>query len=366
MPELNTTIMPLQMLQSKPKARFLLLPRQIRLQDGKSYSFSDQGLTNLVTFFKNLGRPLAIDYEHQSMGSMPGMEHFRRPDGAAPAAGWIGNLEVGPEGLWADKTQWTPKASRMLADGEYKYFSPVVFWPKNQEWSGDPVAIGPVGLTNDPDINGLQAVAARCTHAQLREFLAKDSSMDIKKIVAELMGLDAHIPDDQFATACKAWCAKARESMSIPKVTSEQEITALKSTHGSEIAVLKVQHQTELTALKSQAGEYLVPMLVETGRIAPAMKTDLLAKAKQDPGLVANVYKSVKFGAVVPVGNFGINTGRKSVSVHSSHDGVSHSQAFQEADDSTKQLHCEALQYMEEHKVDYATAVQRCRNETKE
>ena len=381
--QLASSLMPPMALT--PKDSFLLLPREISLQDGKTHKFSETDLMQLVSFFKSLHRPLAIDYEHQSMATLPGFEQYSSPDGTAPAAGWIGDVQIVPEGIMAMKAQWTPRATEMLANGEYRYFSPVVFW-RGKTWAGKPMALGPVALTNDPEMNGLQAVAARCSHAQLLS-LMKESTMDWKKIIAEMMGLDANAPDDQFATACKAKWAEVGTSVTASKKvptleteisglkgqlsaaqTAAGEVTALKATHGTEVAALKATHAGEITALKGahetamtglrgELAEMIVDGLEQTGKIAPADKAVVLEKAKADPKFVVTAFKAVKVGAVVPVGKLGITQGGGNTVFRSPNDHVSASKALHDAPDDRKQLHELACKFADEHKVSYTDAV---------
>jgi phage I-like protein len=55
---------------------------------------------------------MAIDYEHESVPRLNS-----RPDGLAPAAGWISELEVRGDGLWAAGIEWTARAQELLASG---------------------------------------------------------------------------------------------------------------------------------------------------------------------------------------------------------------------------------------------------------
>ena len=143
-----------------PKSEFLLVPRTTDTRYGIKHTFSDADLRQMVSALKATGHPLVIDYEHQTLASTPGFGHFASPDGKAPAAGWIGGGEVRPDGLWATGTTWTAKAAELLKSGEYRFYSPVIYWAGTM-WNSAPVALGPVALTNDPAINSLQTLAAR-------------------------------------------------------------------------------------------------------------------------------------------------------------------------------------------------------------
>ena len=105
----------------------------------------------LVSWFRGLGRKLAIDFEHQT---------FRRtrPDGLAPAAGWIGGLELRADGLYATGVEWTDEARELIRAGKYRYISPVIFWA--DEARTRIAALGPPALTNDPALTDLPMLAA--------------------------------------------------------------------------------------------------------------------------------------------------------------------------------------------------------------
>jgi hypothetical protein len=53
---------------------------------------------------------------------------------------------------------WTERAADLLRSGEYRYFSPVIFW--TDEEHSDVAALGPVALTNDPAMRGVRPLAA--------------------------------------------------------------------------------------------------------------------------------------------------------------------------------------------------------------
>jgi len=143
--------------EGEPVREFLLIPfgdvAVERPVAGESFVFTRQHAESAWQWFEQMGRKLAIDYEHQSF------DRFNtRPDGLRPAAGWIGGLEVRDDGLWATEVTWTERAAQLLRSGEYRYFSPVIFW--TDEDHSDVAALGPVALTNDPAMRGVRPLAA--------------------------------------------------------------------------------------------------------------------------------------------------------------------------------------------------------------
>lgn len=62
------------------------------------------------------GNDLSIDWGHGAFEEANG-----KPQ---PAAGWIGGLELRPDGLWAVQVTWTELAAGMIRRREQRYFSP--------------------------------------------------------------------------------------------------------------------------------------------------------------------------------------------------------------------------------------------------
>ena len=159
----------------EPVAEFLLIPfgevKVERPSSGASFVFTRGHAESAQRWFNTIGRKLAIDYEHQSF------DRFNtRADGLRPAAGWIGGLEVREDGLWAVDVTWTERAVELLRAGEYRYFSPVIFW--TDEDHTDVAALGPVALTNDPAMQGVPPLAAS------RQLVPEESSDDEVGLVA--------------------------------------------------------------------------------------------------------------------------------------------------------------------------------------
>ncbi len=143
--------------RGKPVSEFLLIPfGEVVVERpvaGENFVFTRTHAEAAKRWFDQMGRKLAVDYEHQSF------DRFNtRSDGLRPAAGWVGGLEVRDDGLWAVEVTWTERADELLCSGEYRYFSPVVFW--TDEDHTDIAALGPVALTNDPAMRGVRPLAA--------------------------------------------------------------------------------------------------------------------------------------------------------------------------------------------------------------
>ena len=100
----------------EPVREFLLIPfGEIvveRPSAGENFVFTRAHAESAKRWFEQMGRKLAVDYEHQSF------DRFNtRSDGLRPAAGWIGGLDVRDDGLWAVDVTWTERAGDLLRSG---------------------------------------------------------------------------------------------------------------------------------------------------------------------------------------------------------------------------------------------------------
>ena len=92
-------------------------------------------------------KEIVVDFEHQTI-------HQKNNGRPAPAAGWISALQARPDGIWA-QVEWLGKAADFIANREYRYLSPV-FRTDN---AGSVISIMSVGLTNNPALDTLTALA---------------------------------------------------------------------------------------------------------------------------------------------------------------------------------------------------------------
>lgn len=179
----------------EPVREFRLLPfgrvsldRPLAGRD--TFEFLPRHARSAVAWFERVGRKLAVDYEHQSLDAAA------RTDGLRPAAGWIGGLEVREDGLWATNVQWTSRAAELLRSGEYRYFSPVIYW--TDESYSDVAALGPVALTNDPALHKVPALAAGRGHEGKGR---RAGPVDGSKTPGHGPGFRDHRPDTQEVDA---------------------------------------------------------------------------------------------------------------------------------------------------------------------
>lgn len=105
----------------------------------------------VIERFKAKTTPRVVDYEHQTL--------LKEDNGQpAPAAGWFLDLEWREgEGLFA-RVELNARAAQYIASGEYRFFSPVFLY---HPVTGDVLEVQMGALTNNPAIDGMQALSLR-------------------------------------------------------------------------------------------------------------------------------------------------------------------------------------------------------------
>jgi phage I-like protein len=220
---------------------------------------------------------MVIDYEHQTLNAPTNGQK-------APAAGWFKNLEWRDgEGLFATDVEWTPAAAREIGNHEYLYISPVFEFNAR---TGEVQRMRMAALTNDPGLDGMQAVALS---ARFSSFFPTTQELQMNELLQALLtalGLDAQTPEDQVLTALNAHLAKAKSDAS--QVTA---LTAEKAETGKRIAALTAavpdpskyvalsvvdDLRSQLAKLTAQHTDREIDELVRAalsdGRVLPAME----------------------------------------------------------------------------------------------
>lgn len=186
------------------------------------YSIADRAQADaMVAATKAAQGPvdLMIDYDHAAVRA-PGVA------GKAIAAGWVRDLKVEEDGIWAD-VDWTATAAAHLEAREYRYASPYFEHDK----TGRITRLINAALTNTPNFN-LEAVAASALEGESMTVLAA--------AIAAALGLPAEATNDQGVAAIE----KLKGDTSITAIA-----TALGLTDGADATAIA----TGITALKTKA-----------------------------------------------------------------------------------------------------------------
>ena len=200
--------------------------------------------------------PFVIDYEHQTLAA----EKNGQP---APAAGWFKSLEWREgQGLFATDVSWTDKAKAHIDAGEYKFISPVLAFNKQ---SGDVVQIEMAAVTNNPALDGMDAVSALATQFFNRPDAGQDHTGAIQmKSVITALGLAEDANEEAVLAAVTALKSRAD--------TQETEIADLKTKQADPAKFVPV---ATVTALQTEVATL-------TARLNDGELAEVIAKGKTD------------------------------------------------------------------------------------
>lgn len=200
-----------------------------------------QSAQRLISAVSQRSNDILIDYEHQSLLCAKNGQ-------PVPAAGWIAGASLewrddplATTGLFATQVKWAAAASNLINADEYRYLSPVFSYDAK---TGEVLDILNVALTNNPAIDGMQAVtvAAASLLASTSLINPTESAMDeeLRERLLWLFNLPTLATDaDILAELDKA---KALISSPDTAATSLLDVLAAKN---DEIAALSAQVGTE-------------------------------------------------------------------------------------------------------------------------
>lgn len=197
--------------QEVPEWIHLLPAGEIRTVDGRG-PYKVASLQSIAATSLKAGDKLPLDENHATdKGAVLGL--------AAPARGWIVELQARDDGLWG-RVEWTGEGQRLMADKAYRGISPAILLSQDNTVLG----VLRASLTNTPNLQGLVSL-----HSE-------ETGMDWKAKLIELLGLDSGADDAAISAALTAKMGAATELCS-------QDLLA----HPTVIAL-----QSQLTELTGQ------------------------------------------------------------------------------------------------------------------
>jgi len=115
------------------------------------FELTGRTFSQCVEAFRALATPPQVDYGHGSLYETDGQPK--------PAAGYVVDLEVRDDGLWAC-VEFTERAAGMVRGGEYRFCSGVFMWDQPDRVTGEtiPCQLDSIGLTNRPFVDGQNAI----------------------------------------------------------------------------------------------------------------------------------------------------------------------------------------------------------------
>jgi len=266
-------------IQLFPAGEFRTTDGSGRPEDVDAWRMDSDIATALIAQVAAAGRDIVIDYEHQTLAAQENGQ-------PAPAAGWIRELIWRDgQGLYA-AVDWTARAREFIANGEYRYISPVFPYDK----TGRPLDVLHVALTNYPALTGMDEVrlAAASRLAALIDFQPREEiPMDaLLKALFALLGLS----EDASEEEALAKLGEFAERVKATEVKVE-ELTAEEQKKDEEIAALKAQPKIDparwvpaqvVADLQKQVNELSA---THTAREVDEVVTAALAAKKLTPAL---------------------------------------------------------------------------------
>ena len=209
---------------------------------------------------------------------------------SVPAAGWIKEMELRPDGLWG-RVEWTRQAAQQIADREYRYLSPVFDYATRD---GEVLVILRAALTNNPNLN-LTAICANSRAARRND----EVDMDLKEL-AKALGLaetanQAQVTEAASATHKAAALKRVAQAAGLKEEAAADEIVAAveraiaAAKAGGTVDPAKyvpveqvTTLQSRLNALEEKSAAEEVDRAVAAGLIQPALKEWALDYRKRD------------------------------------------------------------------------------------
>lgn len=246
---------------------------------------------------------MSVDYDHQTFTAAN-----TQVGGTAKASGWVGDLEIRDDGIWALGVKWNKNGRAALASQDYRYISP---YYKYDPSNGDVTRIVNLGITNTPNFD-MPAIAAEtpinnqgssymknialalglAEDATEEQILAMIADWKSSKAVASEMqtglitvfGLSADADAAAIASAAK----DAKEKADKPAIAAEGSVDLGKFVPRAEFDALasQVNGREEADAVA------MVEKGIADGRLLPSQKAFWLGQAKADKSAVASYLAS--------------------------------------------------------------------------
>jgi len=147
--------------------------------DGREFVIKDTAEIIGLSMRKNVD--IHIDYEHSIKDKTKEIK---------PAAGWIKELAIRGNAIWG-RVEWTPKATQMITNKEYRYLSPLLSTIPTIDGKHMISKIVNVALTNYPALE----MSAFCSNKEASN-LDKTHDLSAMSQIAELINVESCSPTD--------------------------------------------------------------------------------------------------------------------------------------------------------------------------
>ena len=127
-----------------------------------TFVFSKRSAESVMSWYNGRQLPLMGDYEHMTDEPAMGRPPVIAPLSIMQMTPVVRANAAGEPELWVTDVKWTKRATQMLEEGEYRFFSPTFLHdPETKEV----LALLRIALTNDPAIDDLAPLVAASSAA---------------------------------------------------------------------------------------------------------------------------------------------------------------------------------------------------------
>lgn len=230
-----------------------------------TFTLDSEGLAGIIADRTKRGVRIAVDYEHQTyMAAQNGQP--------APAAGWI-EIEARADGLWATNAKWTPRATKMFRDGEYRYFSPTFKADSKRRVTTLMVP----AITNDPASHGIDELVAASDSAPTNLPVIHKETHAMANFAA-LIGLKDDAPEGEIEGRAVSLAGLERDLLNatgadnigaaMAAVVSLKSIAAENETLQKTIAEWQALRASEEAAEKKKTFDAVMLSCFENGKVS--------------------------------------------------------------------------------------------------
>lgn len=249
----NITLIPivnsLDIKQATPPKEIKLFPLGLVKSQKGNFLIDEESYNSILNHFKAHHVDIPIDYEHQTL-----------QDVQAPAAGWIKELILKQDGVYAS-VEWTKKAAQYLTDKEYRYLSPVV---SVRESDRKALLLHSAALTNTPAIDGMTAIVNSAKGGTPSKLPLGGAEEDVDKLPPESSEPEA----DAISKFIKGLCGMLQLPDDAPFPEIQNRLAELLQGQ----AALKL----EVNSLRFEAHKYkaeeAVTVALKSGKLMPYQK----------------------------------------------------------------------------------------------
>ncbi len=278
-----------------PREIEIIREGQIADDPARTIVITRQHLDEMAANKRVLDTDPVVDREHES----------RIPFNTASARGWVKSLRVGPSTKDPSKmslfgtVEWTAEGTEDVVGKRFRYISGGVLWNARHPEKGTSIGtvLNHVALTRDPRVKGMSPLTANTLAVDdAREETHMEQTLKDKLVVlfggasdeaALLAAVQQHGPKITAAIGGKAHGflgAQALAALGLGAESTfsdvEAKITALASRAGAAD-----QLGARVAELEQKEVEREVQIAIDTFRVEPAEKEELLALAKAQPAL---------------------------------------------------------------------------------